>query len=624
MNVVSADNICKRVKERPLFKNVSLGITEGEKIGFIGTNGSGKSTFLNIIAGTVTPDEGKISRRNGTNISILEQTPFIEDNTTLKEFLFLDKNPGIVLAKEYYQFLETYTHTPHEEKLLGLLQSRMDKANAWDIETTYFSLLKEFKLPRADTEMKSLSGGMRKKASLARALAPRPNLLLLDEPTNHLDIDVIEWLEKYLREDIPGFIMITHDRYFLDRVCTHIMEIDREGIFKYEGNYSTFLKRKEERLTIRKNEQLKIETVLRRELEWLKRGPRARTGKDKKRKKNIENLMKARVEEDGESNDFSSSNRRLGKKILELKNVSLSLGGKRILLPFSYSFKKGERIGLIGPNGSGKSSFLNITASRIPPDSGEIDQGINTEIGYYDQLSSPLKGNETPLEFIEKTAERIKLSDGSDVSASGFLELFGIPVSIQRNCISTLSGGEKRRLYLISILAGNPNFLLMDEPTNDLDIETMKKLEDYITGFQGTALIVSHDRAFLDRTCDYLFIFRGDGSINGFFGDYSLYRQISKDETSGKKEQPASFSREKTKDKPANKEKPLSFKEKKEFETLMEEIEILEEKKKLLEKSFTDPDLSHLEIAEKGKEYDEISNLIDRKTSRWEELADFF
>lgn len=624
MNVVSADTICKRVEEYSLFENVSLGIAEGEKIGFIGPNGSGKSTFLNIIAGTVTPDEGDISRRKGVNISILEQTPFIGDTTTLKEFLFLDNNPKIILAKEYYHYLETYTHTPAEENQLALLQTRMDKAEAWDIESTYFSLLKEFKLPHTDTNMKVLSGGMRKKASLARALAPRPELLLLDEPTNHLDIDVIEWLEQYLREEIPGFLMVTHDRYFLDRVCTHIMEIDKERIYKYAGNYSTFLKRKAERLTIRKNEQLKIETALRRELAWLKRGPRARTGKDKKRKENIENLMNARIEENEESSDFSSSNRRLGKKILELKKVTLSLGGKTVISPFSYSFKKGERIGIIGPNGSGKSSFLDITASRIPPDSGEIDLGINTQIGYYDQLSSPLKGNETPLVFIEKTAERIKLSDGSDISASGFLELFGIPVSIQRNHIATLSGGEKRRLYLVSVLAGSPNFLLMDEPTNDLDIETLEKLEDYITGFQGTVLIVSHDRAFLDRTCDYLFIFKGDGNISGFSGDYSRYRQVSKKETAVRQEQQARFSKGKPKVKPVERGKSLSFKEKQEFEALMEEIQFLEEKKRLLEETFTDPELNHLEIAEKGQEYEEISNLLDRKSRRWEALAELF
>ena len=620
MNLISVSDLTKTVQDEPLIEGVSLGIDSGEKIGFIGPNGSGKSTFLKVISGLADRDSGEVSVKNDLNISFLPQNPEIPEGIKLKDFLYLDSSSLMQLVNEYQMKLKSYDHSPSGERKLTSLMELMDHRGAWEIENSYLSFLGELNLPDPEREMDSLSGGERKRAAIARCLAVNPDLLLLDEPTNHLDIETIEWLEKFLASKVETFLMVTHDRYFLDRVCTSIMEIDNRKIYKYKGSYSTFLERKQERLKEEQNRQIRIQAILRRELEWLKRGPRARAGKDKKRKMRIQNLMEEKTAKEHESAEFSSSNRRLGKKILDLKKVEVSFGGKKIIAPFSYSFKKGERIGIVGPNGSGKSTFLNIISGKTVPDSGEVDPGINTRTGYYDQLSSPLKEDETPLGFIEKRAPRIKLSDGGDVSASGFLEMFNFPVSVQRNLISTLSGGEKRRLYLISVLAENPNFLLLDEPTNDLDVDTMTKLEDYITGFRGTILTVSHDRAFLDRTCDYLFIFSGDGSISGFFGNYTMYRE----EAAGKAERPSEPVKSGQKKKQDREKKTLSFKENREFETLMEEIESLEEKKDLLEKSFTDTSLSHSEIAENGREYEKLTVLIKEKSKRWEELAEFF
>lgn len=616
MNIISIDGLSKRTEDGFLLRNVSIGIDSNEKTGFIGSNGTGKSTFLRIISGLETCEEGQVSVKKDLNISFLEQNPKVPEGITLKKFLFLDGSPRIKLIKEYQAFLETYDHSPSGEKVLADLTEQMDNAGAWEIENKYSSLIKELDLPDPDSIMVKFSGGMIKKAALARALSLNPDLLLLDEPTNHLDIRTIEWLEKYLSGGTFAFVMVTHDRYFLDRICTYIMEIDRKRIYKYKGNYSTFLERKQERIQEERNRQSRIDTILKRELEWLKRGPKARAGKDKKRKMRIQDLLDKRTEEEHENADFSSSARRMGKKILDLKDISISFDGKTVIKPFSYSFKRGQRVGIIGPNGSGKTTFLDIAAGRLLPDSGTVDKGENTVIGYYDQLSTPLLEETAVLGFIEKKAERIITAEGQNISASKFLEMFGFGVSMQRNMLSTLSGGERRRLYLISVLAGNPNFLILDEPVNDLDVETMTKLEEYIDGFDGTILTVSHDRAFLDRTCDYLLIFDGDGRIQSFTGNYSDYQILSENK---RKTSPL-----KKTEKPQRERnnKTLSFKEKRELEALMEDIEKLEEEKRRLEIFFTAPGISPLEAAKNGRIYEQICKDIEEKSLRWEKLAE--
>ena len=625
MNLISIENLSKTVNDNPLFQNVTMGIDEGEKIGFIGPNGAGKSTLLHILADLIEKDEGNISKNNNLRISMLEQTPTIPAGISIKDFFYQGESPIIKLVANYHECLKN-----HDMELLEKLTEQMDKENGWEIENNYISFLSELKLNNPNQLMDNLSGGMKKKAALARTLASKPNLLILDEPTNHLDIEIIEWLEKYLGNANFSFIMVTHDRYFLDSVCTGIMELDKGRIYKYPGNYSTFLERREIRLSTEQNEQVKIKSILRRELEWLSRGPKARASKDKKRKMRIEDLMDKKIQKEQEISEFSSSNKRLGKKILELENIEKSYNNETVISPFSYKFKKGERIGIIGPNGSGKTTFLNIISQQIKPDKGTIDKGLNTKFGYYDQLSDHLNEagskNFTILEYIKETAEQITLEDGKIASAAKFLEMFNFPSGTHRTLISKLSGGEKRRLFLIKTLITNPNFLILDEPTNDLDLDTMRRLEDYVLNFSGTLIVVSHDRAFLDRTTDFLFVFDGQGKIKGFTGNYSEYREfISMTKLSSKTKKKDNADNNKVlehRDQTYSTKRKLSFRENREFETIESEIADLEAEKNKLESLFSKTNRSLKELETNNRRYKIVSDLIETKLARWEELAE--
>lgn len=636
MNLLSIENLSKTFNDTPLFQNVTLGIDEREKIGFIGPNGAGKSTLLHIIAGYIEADSGNISKNNDLRISMLEQTPVSPKGITVKDFLYEGESPVIKLIADYHKCLENYNHSEStivesgHDMILQELTNQMEKENGWEIENNYLSFLSELNLNNPDQIMDTLSGGMKKKAALARALASKPNLLILDEPTNHLDIEIIEWLEKYLGTANFSFIMITHDRYFLDSVCKSIMELDKGRIYKYPGNYSTFLERREIRLSTEQNEQAKIKSILRRELEWLSRGPKARATKDKKRKMRIDDLMDKKVQKEQEDSEFSSSNRRLGKKILELTDIQKSYSNEIVVSPFSYKFKKGERIGIIGPNGSGKTTFLNIISGQITPDSGKIEKGLNTKFGYYDQLSDHLSEaatkNFTVLEYIKETAEQIILEDGKSISAAKFLEMFNFPSGMHRTLLTKLSGGEKRRLYLIKILITNPNFLILDEPTNDLDLDTMRRLEDYVLSFSGTIIVVSHDRAFLDRTTDFLFVFDGQGGIKGFTGNYSEYKEftqkehaslilLKKERTNSRKEQTDQIPMDKIKRK-------LTYKETQEFSSLEVDIDHLETEKSEIEALFCMTDINPVEMEENNRKYKIVTDRIAVKTTRWEELVE--
>ncbi len=625
MNLISIENLSKTVNDNPLFQNVTMGIDEGEKIGFIGPNGAGKSTLLHILADLIEKDEGNISKNNNLRISMLEQTPTIPAGISINDFLYQGESPIIKLVANYHECLKN-----HDMELLEKLTEQMDKENGWEIENNYISFLSELKLNNPNQLMDNLSGGMKKKAALARTLASKPNLLILDEPTNHLDIEIIEWLEKYLGNANFSFIMVTHDRYFLDSVCTGIMELEKGRIYKYPGNYSTFLERREIRLSTAQNEQVKIKSILRRELEWLSRGPKARASKDKKRKMRIEDLMDKKIQKEQEISEFSSSNKRLGKKILELENIEKSYNNETVISPFSYKFKKGERIGIIGPNGSGKTTFLNIISQQIKPDKGTIDKGLNTKFGYYDQLSDHLNEagskNFTILEYIKETAEQITLEDGKIASAAKFLEMFNFPSGTHRTLISKLSGGEKRRLFLIKTLITNPNFLILDEPTNDLDLDTMRRLEDYVLNFSGTLIVVSHDRAFLDRTTDFLFVFDGQGKIKGFTGNYSEYREfISMTKLSSKTKKKDNADNNKVlehRDQTYSTKRKLSFRENREFETIESEIADLEAEKNKLESLFSKTNRSLKELETNNRRYKIVSDLIETKLARWEELAE--
>ena len=637
MNLVSIDNVSKNVKEVPLFTGVSFGIDSGEKIGFVGPNGSGKSTFLRLILGDIPPDTGTISINKSATVSLLEQRPVFDDADTLKSFLYKGRDPVLALIGEYSECLKQVSAKDKVneslQKKLETLTQRMEEKNAFAIEHTYESFLTELGVCKTglglDQQMKTMSGGMVKKAALARLFAANSNLLFLDEPTNHLDIETIEWLEKHLSGFQGSFVLVTHDRYFLDSVCNVMLDIDRRKINKYEGNFSTYLQRRKERAEEEARHDAKRESILAVELEWLKRGPKARSTKDNHRKARIEAMLAERHEQQESMEGFSVQGKRLGGKVLKLENITKSYDGKTVIAPFSYEFTKGERIGIIGPNGSGKSTFLDLVSARIQPDGGTIDCSVNTAFGYFDQTAKFVDRSLTVLEYMRGRRQHVNLKDGTTCSIEQFLEKFLFPREMFNQQLSYLSGGELRRLQLIQILADSPNFLLFDEPTNDFDIETISLLEDFLKDFGGCILAVSHDRAFLDNVTDFLFVLDGKGGISYFAGGYADYRNYIEETEKSKAQssvQPQKKQPEETAAQNASqKEKPkkLTYKEKIEFDGLLDEIAALEEEKAQLEALFASAEFAKDgSAAEKMQRYDEVSALIDQKTSRWEELAE--
>lgn len=618
MNILSIENLSKTVKDEPLFENVTLGVEEGEKIGIVGKNGAGKSTFLRVISSSMVPDEGNISIRKDTNVVLLEQLVSFDSDTTLESFLYLKSDWKLECLKEYQKAIED-----NNEKKYTDLYSKIEKYNLWDIERTYYAYLTDMGEDISpDRLFSTLSGGQQKKASIARALALRPDLLLLDEPTNHLDIKTIEYLENWIKSTRAAIIIVTHDRHILNECCSTIWELDRKSFYRHPGSFSSYLERKEERLMMEDKEQSRLKTILRRELEWLKRGPQARTGKDKNRKDRIDD-MKSQLYKvrDDKQKEFTSLKTRLGKKILEVDNIAKGYDGNTLFSGFSHSFVKGEKLGLIGDNGSGKSTLLDILSGRIAPDEGSVDIGQNTLFGYYDQKGRELESSKTVLEYAESFGDRIRFSDDEDVTAARFLEIFGFPSSMHRTPISLLSGGERRRLYLITRLISNPNFLLFDEPTNDLDIETMENLEGYLTSFPGCMIISSHDRTLLDVTVDMLLVIEGK-KITLFPGNYSEWKKFKEDEEKKEeiedKEKP--LRQEKKQEKSS---KGLSFKEKKELENIEIEIANLEDLIGELESSFATADTTELgTLAERTVKYNDAKKTLDEKTERWLELSE--
>ena len=604
MNALSVYNISKSVKDDYLFSEVSFGLEAGEHLGIIGKNGAGKSTFLKLIAGQTEPDDGQITINNSLRVAFLEQEVRFPEDCTLEGFLRLSKDPHV-------QLLVRYESGDHQ------LMDKLETLGIWDIEDRYRRYLTELGVSRPlDEKMAYLSGGMQKKAAIARILAIEPNILLLDEPTNHLDIPAIEWLESHLGSEQFTVLLVTHDRYFLDRICNRIMEIDRRKVHFYEGGYTSFLEGREQRINALQKEQERLATILRRELEWLHRGPKARTGKDSGRKQRIEDMLGQQTKAEEESRAFSSIARRMGKKILELKDVSASRGGRQILKGFNLEFVKGQRFGVIGENGSGKSTLLEVMTGNLSPDSGTVDTGVNTVFGYYDQNSVNLPLDKTPIEFLSDISELIVLSSDYAVTPARFLELFGFPTSFHRLPISVLSGGEKRRLYLLSTLVCNPNFLVLDEPTNDLDIDTLRRLEQYILDFNGCVISVSHDRAFLDRTCTELIIMPEARRFEGNYTDYHESVQAQ-----GKVSAPTAESQNKDQNRRRDHQKKgLSFKEKREFEDLTAEIEALETEKQELEDFFTSGQVD--QGGQRQRRYNEIGQRLEACYPRWETLAE--
>ena len=610
MNALSVYNVSKSVKDENLFSNVSFGLDAGEHIGIIGKNGTGKTTFLKLIAGQLEPDEGSITKNNSCRLAFLEQDVRFPEGCSLSGFLRLSDD-------EHVQLLVRYENGEHA------LLDRITELGAWDIEDRYRRYLSELGVAASlDTKMAILSGGMQKKAAIARILAIEPNILLLDEPTNHLDIPAIEWLESHLNSSqLFTAILVTHDRYFLDKICNRIMEIDRHKAYFYEGGYTQFLEGREIRINALQKEQDRLATILRRELEWLHRGPQARTGKDSGRKQRIEQMLGEQTKAEEEIRAFSSISRRMGKKILKLTDVSVRRGDRQILSGFNLEFVKGQRFGVIGENGSGKSTLLEVLTGNLAPDSGEVDTGLNTVFGYYDQMSMHLPLDKSPLEYLSEIGEQIVLSSDYVVTPARFLELFGFPSSFHRLPIRVLSGGERRRLYLLSTLVRNPNFLVLDEPTNDLDIDTLRRLEQYILDFNGCVISVSHDRAFLDRTCTELIVMPQAIRFEGNYSDYHAQQLAVKNNSPKVEEEKKSVRFErKSGNQSGSQKKGLSFKEQREFESLMGTIEELETEKAELESFFSSGQIDT--DGSKQKRYREVAESLESGYIRWEELAE--
>ena len=609
MNILSVENLSKTVNDTPLFENVTLGIEEGEKIGIVGANGAGKSTFLSVLAGKSPKDGGTISISAQTDLVTLTQSVTYEKDVTVADYLYLGDGRKIRLLNEYNEAVKR-----GDERKYSSLLPLMDSLDVWSLEVDYRAHLTRLALEaEMNRKLSELSGGELKKVAIARTLASDPGLMLLDEPTNHLDIRTITYLEDYLRNTKKSVVIVTHDRYLLNSVCTTVWELDKGTFYRHPGSYEAYLERRAERIEMEQKEQDRLASILRRELKWLQRGPQARTGKDKNRKDRIEAMLSSvKNVQDVRQNQFVSEERRLGKKILECHEI----GKGSLFSDFTYLFKKGDRIGIVGDNGSGKSTLLDIMTGVRKPDSGFVDKGINTHFGYYDQLGRDLNTEKTALEFISDIAERIQ-TGGRDMSASQFLEYFGFPQTRQRTPVHVFSGGEKRRLYLLSKLALNPNFLVLDEPTNDLDIKTMENLEEYISAFPGCVVTVSHDRAFLDCTCDMLFVLK-DGKITLFPGSWTAYQESLSLTDSAKKEKPSEVQL-----RPKREKKGLTFRETKEKEALEKRMDELSDLISRLEESFSSTARTDDgTLAERTLKYNEAKAELESSEERYLELLE--
>ena len=614
MNYLSVENISKAFGEVELFSNISFGINKDQKIAFIAKNGTGKTSMLNIIAGIDSPDTGQVISRKGLKIEYLSQEDTLDDNFTVEQTIFNSDNATLKVIEEYENALKN----PSDEKAYQQAFEKMERLNAWDFETQYKQILSKLKLDDLSQKVSSLSGGQRKRLSLAVILIHKPDLLILDEPTNHLDLEMIEWLESYFEKEKITLFMVTHDRFFLERVCNEIVELDNGGFYTYKGNYSYYLQKKEERVEQEQASIDKAKNLFNKELEWMRRQPKARTTKSKSR---IDDFYK--IKEDAHKRRYDHkvqleiNMERMGSKILELHKISKSFGDLKILDKFEYVFKRGERIGIIGKNGTGKSSFLNIITGGIPVDSGKVVVGETIKFGYYTQDGINPKPGQKVIEIIKEYGEYIPLTKGRKISAAQLLERFLFSRKRQYDFVEKLSGGERKRLYLCTVLIQNPNFLILDEPTNDLDIITLNVLENFLLDFPGCLLVVSHDRYFMDKIVDHLFVFRGDGVVEDFPGNYSDFRVY---EDSKPVEQTAAIKNTDTREKTTTKAK-LSYKEKREYDAIEGEIEALNTEKKSIETKFLDTTLSGEEINELSIKLQEITTKIEAKEERWFELS---
>ncbi|MDZ4714210.1 MAG: ABC-F family ATP-binding cassette domain-containing protein [Cytophagales bacterium] len=617
MNYLSAELISKAFNDKWLFKDISLGISQGEKFAMVGNNGVGKSTLLKILTGELASDTGKVVVRDGVRVGILTQQREVDGSVMVKDILFDDSNAMAAAVKEY----EDCLHHPEvaAERMQAALE-KMEEFNAWDYDAKVQEVTTRLDVPDLDKKFGELSGGQKKRIFLAQLLLANPDLIIMDEPTNHLDLSAIEWLENYLAGPTITLIMVTHDRYFLDNVANEILELDRGKLFRYKGNYAYFLEKKSEREVMLKTEVTKARNLLKKELDWMRRQPRARGTKAKYRidayyelkEKAGQDLRRDRIELDIKES-------RQGGKILEVEKISKKYGDQVIIDNFSHVFKKFDRIGVVGKNGIGKSTFLDILTRRSKPDTGEVIPGVTTKFGYFRQDAMSLNPNHRIIEEVKEIAEFITLSDGSQVSASKFLDNFLFPPEQQYTYVEKLSGGEKKRLHLLKMLVTSPNFLVLDEPTNDFDIDTLNVLEDFLDNFTGCLLLVSHDRYFMDHLVDQLFVFEGDGKIRLFNGNYTDYRDSLEGTTAEAEEvKPEAAPRpQRTSD-----GKKLSIKEKKEYEELEKEIARLESEKNTLVEKMNRGTADHEELMTWSTGVKRVTDQIEAKTARWLELGE--
>ncbi|MDR2901385.1 MAG: ABC-F family ATP-binding cassette domain-containing protein [Treponema sp.] len=640
MNLLSVKNLSMNGREEPLFVNAAFNLDDGEKAALIGKNGSGKSTLLSCIAGILAPDNGEIMIAKDAGISFLPQNPAYNREHSIREHIFKSESAKLKAIRNYEDVCADMAGRSEGEITAGL-KNKLDKAaeemtsrNLWDYEIHIKQILTTLGIDGLDQKMGTLSGGMIKKVALAQVLIDDTKILLLDEPTNHLDITTIAWLEEHLRTTDRAVLMVTHDRYFLDNVCSAMYELDRARIKSYAGNYSLYLEKKEIEAEIEQNTERRIESVLRTEREWLLRGPQARGTKQRARVDAVHRMInRDKIKEDKDF-AFEVSGRRLGGKILELEHISKSWKAEKpIVEDFSYSFKKGERLGIFGVNGSGKTTLLNILTGTIQPDSGKVIRGENTVFGYYQQnidMEKTYPENEVPtvLAYIEEAAEVIIMNDGKTLTAARMLEQFGFEGRVQYSPITALSGGERKRLYLVKLLMTNPNFLVLDEPTNDFDIFTMSVLESFLESYTGCLVVVSHDRFFMDKTADMLLILDNKGSVSGFVGSCSEYLELQKNTAEELKQNREKISsKENTKEtareqNQSNKKQKRTFKEQKEFENIEGEISKLEMRSKELEALLSGGESDYSKIGNLSAEYKTIGETLEQQYERWEVLAE--
>jgi len=633
MNILSLENVSKNYGVKPLFDNVTIGLEDGDKIGIIGANGSGKTTFLRVLAGLEPPDSGRVVRANGKTLAFLSQTPPIDEEKTVLETIFAASSGVMKMLSDY----ETACHDlaasgGMDEKLLETvfdLQHQLESNGGWEIETNAHIVLDKLGIYDTGAKMKTLSGGQRKRVALAHELIFKPDVLILDEPTNHLDADTIEWLEEYLSRYTGTLLLVTHDRYFLDRITNRIFEIDRGAIQNFTGSYAYYLEKKDEQETLRATEGHKREMLIRKELAWLRRGAKARTRKSKSRINAAHELIAQPKERAKAEIEIAVGGRRLGSKIVELQNVSKSYDGRKLIDDFTYLIKRDDRIGIIGPNGAGKTTLLEIITKRLQPDTGEVETGQTVVIGYYDQESRALDDEQRVIDYIKEVGEYVQTIDGTQITASQMLEKFLFPPAAQYSFVGKLSGGERRRLYLLRVLMSAPNVLLLDEPTNDLDIPTLVALEEYLDDFAGALVVVSHDRYFLDRTIGSVFKFEGEGKLREYPGDYSAYLEYHEMEEAENKEAETRASArvqipQTPKEVKEEKAAPtkLSFKEKREFETLEPQIADAETRLKEIEKQLNLHASDAGKLSELFAEQQKINERLERDMERWAELAE--